>query len=302
MPMKIDKQNGNVCYSDLEHIYWDSTTNQRYVSVTTLIGKYEKPFDKDFWSLYKALEKTLSTIQFKTQKKKLLETKTIKLDSLCSDLDIDKQTVLSAQQDVLDEWEKTNKDSTDRGTKIHADLENAYYKSPTCDLKKYNIGGSFSCKKDYYQLDLEKGVYPEFLVYRESEDGVLKLAGQIDLLIKDGNDIYIFDYKSNKKLDKTSYFNPKNKRNECMLYPLNDIMDCNFYHYSLQLSTYAWMVQKYNPNFNIKKLMLIHYDHDGNVTEHEVDYMKNHVERMLKDYKKTVIIDQRKSRDKQIEF
>ena len=302
MPMKIDKQNGNVCYSDLEHIYWDSTTNQRYVSVTTLIGKYEKPFDKDFWSLYKALEKTLSTIQFKTQKKKLLETKTIKLDSLCSDLDIDKQTVLSAQQDVLDEWEKTNKDSTDRGTKIHADLENAYYKSPTCDLKKYNIGGSFSCKKDYYQLDLEKGVYPEFLVYRESEDGVLKLAGQIDLLIKDGNDIYIFDYKSNKKLDKTSYFNPKNKRNECMLYPLNDIMDCNFYHYSLQLSTYAWMVQKYNPNFNIKKLMLIHYDHDGNVTEHEVDYMKDHVERMLKDYKKTVIIDQRKSRDKQIEF
>lgn len=302
MPMKIDKQNGNVCYSDLEHIYWDSTTNQRYVSVTTLIGKYEKPFDKDFWSLYKALEKILSAIQFKTQKKKLLETKTIKLDSLCSDLDIDKQTVLSAQQDVLDEWEKTNKDSTDRGTKIHADLENAYYKSPTCDLKKYNIGGSFSCKKDYYQLDLEKGVYPEFLVYRESEDGVLKLAGQIDLLIKDGNDIYIFDYKSNKKLDKTSYFNPKNKRNECMLYPLNDIMDCNFYHYSLQLSTYAWMVQKYNPNFNIKKLMLIHYDHDGNVTEHEVDYMKNHVERMLKDYKKTVIIDQRKSRDKQIEF
>lgn len=302
MPMKIDKQNGNVCYSDLEHIYWDSTTNQRYVSVTTLIGKYEKPFDKDFWSLYKALEKTLSTIQFKTQKKKLLETKTIKLDSLCSDLDIDKQTVLSAQQDVLDEWEKTNKDSTDRGTKIHADLENAYYKSPTCDLKKYNIGGSFSCKKDYYQLDLEKGVYPEFLIYRESEDGVLKLAGQIDLLIKDGNDIYIFDYKSNKKLDKTSYFNPKNKRNECMLYPLNDIMDCNFYHYSLQLSTYAWMVQKYNPNFNIKKLMLIHYDHDGNVTEHEVDYMKDHVERMLKDYKKTVIIDQRKSRDKQIEF
>ena len=300
--MKIDKQNGNVCYSDLEHIYWDSTTNQRYVSVTTLIGKYEKPFDKDFWSLYKALEKTLSTIQFKTQKKKLLETKTIKLDSLCSDLDIDKQTVLSAQQDVLDEWEKTNKDSTDRGTKIHADLENAYYKSPTCDLKKYNIGGSFSCKKDYYQLDLEKGVYPEFLIYRESEDGVLKLAGQIDLLIKDGNDIYIFDYKSNKKLDKTSYFNPKNKRNECMLYPLNDIMDCNFYHYSLQLSTYAWMVQKYNPNFNIKKLMLIHYDHDGNVTEHEVDYMKDHVERMLKDYKKTVIIDQRKSRDKQIEF
>ena len=87
-----------------------------------------------------------------------------------------------------------------------------------------------------------------------------------------------------------------------MLYPLNDIMDCNFYHYTLQLSTYAWMIQKYNPNFNIKKLMLIHYDHEGNVTEHEVDYMKDHVERMLKDYKKSVITEQRKFRNKRIEF
>ena len=632
MIMKIDKQNGNVCYSDAEHLYWDATTKQKYISVTTLIGKYEKPFDKDFWSLYKALEKTLNVEQFKTQKKRMLETKTINLDLVCSELDIDKKLILSSQQDILDEWEITNKESTERGTAIHNELENAYYKSPTCNLKKYNIGGTFTCKKNYYQLDLEKGVYPEFLIYRESEDGILRLAGQIDLLIKDGNDIYLFDYKglsldtpiatktgwktmktieegdvvfdkdgnlttvehvsevhnnpcfkitfdnndtiicdqehkwpisfrrakglyqdkiltteelyeiiiskprtaynipkikcvnslniehvplpidpyvlgawlgdgskdcgiitnvtpnfwkeiekrgykvgknlnepnaemrtvlnirgelnnlnllknkhipdvylrasheqrldllrgfmdtdgyfnktrkrfvmattqlwqaedlsklvsslgwkptlikckkycndkvfdgydvcfnatenpflirnqdcldfatankdvslyrnimsiekidsvptrcitvdspshtylagynlipthnSNKKLDKKSFFNQKKKQNECMLYPLNDIMDCNFYHYTLQLSTYAWMVQKYNPNFNIKKLMLIHYDHDGNVTEHEVDYMKDHVERMLKDYKKTVIVEQRKFRNQRIEF
>lgn len=62
------------------------------------------------------------------------------------------------------------------------------------------------------------------------------------------------------------------------------------------------MVQKYNPDFNIKKLMIIHYDHDGNVTEHEVEYLKDHVERMLTDYKKSVIIEERKNRDKRIEF
>ena len=48
--------------------------------------------------------------------------------------------------------------------------------------------------------------------------------------------------------------------------------------------------------------MLIHYDHEGNVTEHEVDYMKDHVERMLKDYKKSVITEQRKFRNQRIEF
>ena len=134
--MKIDKQNGKVCYSDADHVYWDETTKQKYISVTTLIGKYEQPFDKDFWSLYKAVEKTLTPEQFKTQKKRMLDTKAVKLDSICSDLDVDKKTILSAQQDILDEWYVTNKESTDRGTKIHNDLENAFYKTSTCDLKK----------------------------------------------------------------------------------------------------------------------------------------------------------------------
>ena len=51
----VDKQNGNVKYSDAEHVYWDDEGN--YISVTTLIGHYCQPFDKEFWSSYKALEK-----------------------------------------------------------------------------------------------------------------------------------------------------------------------------------------------------------------------------------------------------
>ena len=68
----------------------------------------------------------------------MLETKTINLDLVCNELDIDKKLILSSQQDILDEWEITNKESTERGTAIHNELENAYYKSPTCNLKKYN--------------------------------------------------------------------------------------------------------------------------------------------------------------------
>ena len=40
-----------------------------------------------------------------------------------------------------------------------------------------------------------------------------------------------------------------------MKYPLNNLDDSNFWHYSLQLSTYAWMLQKLNPNFIIKDLI-----------------------------------------------
>ena len=51
--MKIDKQNGNVKYNDEDHLYWND--DGKFISVTTLIGKYEQPFDEVFWSGYKAL-------------------------------------------------------------------------------------------------------------------------------------------------------------------------------------------------------------------------------------------------------
>jgi hypothetical protein len=46
------------------------------------------------------------------------------------------------------------------------------------------------------------------------------------------------------------------------------------------------MIQKISPEFNIKLLMLIHHDHDGNVTTYECEYRKSDVERMLAFYKK----------------
>lgn len=56
--MKIDKENDGVAFNDSAHTYWDiNNLKKEYISVTTLIGSYAQPFDSDFWSKYKALEK-----------------------------------------------------------------------------------------------------------------------------------------------------------------------------------------------------------------------------------------------------
>lgn len=163
--------------------------------------------------------------------------------------DISNEEFNKVQEGILEEWDKANKESCERGTKIHAELENQYYnKSKDISLKKFGLGGKFECKQGYTDLDLENGVYPEYLIYYQSEDGVLKVAGQIDLLIKNGNDIYIVDYKTNKKIDQKSGFDTTTKRNATMLYPLNNLMDCNYMHYTMQLSTYAYMLQQLNPD------------------------------------------------------
>ena len=66
--MNIDKQNGNVCFNDEKHIYWNVNDNEKYISVTTLIERFAQPFDEDFWSAYKALEKLIPEDKWKIEK------------------------------------------------------------------------------------------------------------------------------------------------------------------------------------------------------------------------------------------
>lgn len=300
--MKIDKQNGKIAFSDKEHVYWNVDDNEKYISVTTLIGKFEQEFDKEFWSAYKALEKLIPNESWKIEKKSLLNTK--KFDKSILDVyDISENEFNKTQQEILDSWDEENRRSCERGTKIHAEIENSFYKKSTnISLQKFGIGGKFECKKDYTDLDLEYGVYPEYLIYRESDDGILRIAGQVDLIIKSGNDIWIIDHKTNKKIDQKSGYNTQTKSNAKMKYPLNNLDDCNFWHYTMQLSTYAWMLQKINPDFNIKGLILNHYDHQENNTLYHCEYLKKEVERMLVFYKKELIKEKQRAKRKRIEY
>ena len=299
--LKVDKETKDVVYSDEAHVYLDKTDQQKSVSVTTLIGKYENPFDVFFWSSYKTCEKLMSEETFHVLKETLLATKRW-TDDMIEKLHLDPIIFDKTRKEIQKGYDDERNKSCERGTKIHSNFEEMYYTSEKQDLKKFGLGGVFTCKKGYYELDLEKGVYPEFLVSLKSSDGILRVAGQIDLLIKDGNDIIIVDYKTNKEIKKHSYFDKNRFSRIMMKYPLNNIEDCNFYHYSLQLSTYAYLLQQIKPELNIKKLMLIHIDHDDKITEYTVDYLKNDVERMLKHYKKllkqTTVLD----RDRPIVF
>lgn len=300
--MYIDKKNGRVNYNDEHHVYWDSNDNEKYISVTTLIHRFTNEFDKDFWSAYKSLEKLLPKDIWNIEKKSLLNTKKFHKEILDT-YNIFENEFNKVQQSILDEWDEENKKSCERGTKIHSEIENSFYNNPhNISLQKFGIGGKFECKKDYSELDLEYGVYPEYLVYRISDDGILRIAGQVDLIVKSGNEITIIDHKTNKKIEQKSFFNAKTKSSSKMKYPLNNLDDSNFYHYTLQLSTYAWMLQKINPNFIIKDLILNHYDHNGNNTIYHCDYLKKDVERMLAFYKKEIILEKQKQKRKRIEY
>ena len=231
---KITKQNGNIAFEEEAHIYYDVTKpEQKFISVTTLIHSFTQPFDSLFWSKFKALEKFLTKEQWNIEKKSLLNSKVFD-NSILELYSINENDFNREQQAILDTWQEENIRSCARGSKIHSELENSFYKKKkNIDLSKYQIGGKFECIKDRVALDLENGIYPEYLISRVSDDGKLRLAGQIDLLVKKGNSITILDWKSNKEIKQKSYYDSKTRTSQKMKYPLNNLDDANYWHYTL---------------------------------------------------------------------
>ena len=70
------------------HTYTNTDTGEKYTSVTTLIGNYKKPFDKDKWSKYVAQRDGLT------------------------------------QKEVLDKWSDITVTAQNRGTNVHLVMEN----------------------------------------------------------------------------------------------------------------------------------------------------------------------------------
>lgn len=192
--IKVDKENKDVFFNDETHKYYDKKTMQPYISVTQIVGKYSQEFDENFWSSYKALEAILEGDVFSIIKPLLLATKRFD-NRLLSKYNIDEKIFQEKKNEILLEYKTKRDEACEHGTNEHLKKELSFYNRSNFDFHKYGFdeAGEFECRENYYTLDLENGVYPEFLIAINYKG--LRLSGQVDLMIKRGNNIYICDWK-----------------------------------------------------------------------------------------------------------
>ncbi len=300
--MEFDKINNEVAFRESDHKYFNVRhPHLNYTSVTTLIGKYHEKFDKEFFSRYKALERICDPNIFQNMKATMLAAKLWTNDYLEHAM-VTEELFEQELERVIIEWDLNNKNACDIGTAYHLERENEWYVDANNLVKqRLPVQGNFDCVKHDFSLNREKVVIPEYLVYFNCKDQILNIAGQVDLLIKDGNDIYILDYKTNAKgLEQKAYFNRKTKQTKKMYYPVNNLDDTIMNHYTLQLSIYAFMLQRLNPEFNIKMLKLIHIDREGKETEYEIPYLKEEVLRLFSYHKKIIKDELHKNSNKNL--
>ena len=173
----------------------------------------------------------------------------------------------STIEELIKEW----KDAADHGTYVHEEIENWINdeKIPSENKSKYGIRWLHQYKK---KSNLE--IYSEIILYSEE----LKISGTVDILAlnKYTGKYDIIDWKTSKRINKKSFNHKMGIKAST-----HNIMDCNYNHYSLQLSLYRYLLERYY-GLEVENQYIVQLKEDSAIP-FPTPYMKEDIIRMLGD-------------------
>ena len=200
-----------IAFKSDDHTYVSINDEKiNWISVTTLISYFKKPFDAK-----KVAEKVS-----KNKKSKWFGINPLEIQNI---------------------WNCESARATALGTYYHDQRENDICSFASMEKNGITIPVIQPLPlKDGLKIapiqKLEPGIYPEHMVYLKSAG----ICGQSDLVEVVNNTVNIIDYKTNKEIKMESYVDWDGK-SEKLCNPVNNLDDCNFNHYALQLSIYMKM-------------------------------------------------------------
>ena len=209
------------------HSYISPETDINWISVTTLLSNFKKPFDG----------KSIATKSAKNAKGKWFG---------------------MSVEDIQKAWKAEADRACDLGTYYHNQREQELlsFKSIVQKGKELPVIPPIYDEQGRKMASSQKlgdGIYPEHMVYLRSAG----VCGQSDLVEVIDGKVYITDYKTNKEIKRQSYKNWEGI-SEKMLAPVSHLDDCNYNHYNLQLSIYMYMILKHNPKLEFGDIVIHH--------------------------------------------
>ena len=169
-------------------------------------------------------------------------------------------------ESLIDEWAAAGQ----HGTDVHDEIEN-WVKEGVIPREPKAVVAVDWLKN--YQKKSNIEVFSEVIIYSRE----LEIAGTVDILALDKTTgVYeIIDWKTSKRINTTSFGNKMGTSSVTQ-----DVPDCNFYHYALQLSLYRYLLEEYY-GFTIQNQLIAHLQ-DNSARGYVASYMRDHIVAMLK--------------------
>ena len=184
-------------------------------------------------------------------------------------------------EEIMKEWSDSGKAASEAGTAMHLAIEQFLHGSPeqiNPDILptpewKYFLKFWDDCGPDLIPYRSEWEVFTDSLT--PSNERKIKLCGSIDMIFRRKSDgkFVIYDWKRSKEIKSENPFGSG-------LSPLEHLPDTNYWHYTMQLNVYKWILETYY-NLEVADLyiVILHPDNTSykrmrlNIMEDEVEDM-----------------------------
>jgi len=203
----------NFKFDPIKHKY--HLDGEHFISVTQFISQFHKPFETDFWSKKKAEEAGVS------------------------------------QDEILLEWKALNDRANQIGTATHNWIENYYnniYQELPTDLDIIDRINKFNVAYGKWLHKLKPIKFEQRIFSRK-----WKIAGMMDALFEYNGNVFINDWKTNKKFTHDEH---KDGKFEKLLYPFDNYYKNHLNEYSIQVSLYKLILREIG--IDIKACYLLH--------------------------------------------
>lgn len=192
-------------------------------------------------------------------------------------------------EEIMKEWSDSGKVASEAGTAMHLAIEQFLHGSSEQINPKilnttewqYFLKFWDDCGKDLEPYRSEWEVFTDSLT--KSEERKIKLCGSIDMVFrrKSDNKFVIYDWKRSKEIKSDNPFGSG-------LSPLEHLPDTNYWHYTMQLNVYKWILEKY---YNIEVgdlyIVILHPDNTS-YKKMRLNIMNDEVEDMIECRRKAV--------------
>ena len=170
-------------------------------------------------------------------------------------------------EELIEKWSEGAK----RGTIVHNQLELFINEGIEPEHELTKTGLEWIKEK---QKNPDNIFHSEVIVFSKE----LSIAGTIDLLIhnKKTDAYHLLDWKTNKRIDQKSFGDKKG-----ILNSTKHLDDCNFSHYSLQLSFYRYILENYY-GLKVDKQLIFHLKNNDHQI-YDINYNKEVLVNMLKE-------------------
>lgn len=171
------------------------------------------------------------------------------------------------KEEMLKRWADNTTKACNKGTQIHDIIESYLTTGEVVDEKMISDFNSVFDRRDF------KLVRSEYILWND----MYEIAGTSDMICDVNNDVFdVYDFKTNKKFLFDSPYGKYLKT------PLNNLQECQYNSYSLQLSLYAYMYSGYS-NKKVRKICILYHDGEK-FHKYPVPYLFWEVSALLKHF------------------